>query len=76
VTPANSNRLRFVIKGWNKLKTALHSILFFARNCMPRTGAGRMRGQKSLIVELEEAIKSGSQEGRVETLRRVTDLFF
>ncbi len=29
----------------------------------------------SLIVELEEAIKSGSSERRVETLRRVTDLF-
>src|ERR1700730_14767969 len=29
----------------------------------------------SLIDELEEAIRSGSGERRVETLRRVTDLF-
>jgi uncharacterized protein (DUF2336 family) len=34
-----------------------------------------MSTQQSLIVELEEAIKSGSSERRVETLRRVTDLF-
>jgi hypothetical protein len=34
-----------------------------------------MGGHNSLLVELEEAIKSGSQEKRVETLRRVTDLF-
>jgi uncharacterized protein (DUF2336 family) len=29
----------------------------------------------SLIADLEDSIKSGSQERRVETLRRVTDLF-
>lgn len=29
----------------------------------------------SLIVELEEAVQSRSAEKRVETLRRVTDLF-
>ena len=34
-----------------------------------------MGAQQSLIVELEDAIKSGSSEKRVETLRRVTDLF-
>lgn len=30
---------------------------------------------QSIIVELEEAIHSGSQDRRVETLRRITDLF-
>jgi uncharacterized protein (DUF2336 family) len=34
-----------------------------------------MSAQQSLIVELEDAIKNGSSEKRVETLRRVTDLF-
>jgi uncharacterized protein (DUF2336 family) len=34
-----------------------------------------MDEQQSLVDELEEAIKSGSSEKRVETLRRVTDLF-
>ena len=34
-----------------------------------------MSAQQSLIAELEDAIKSGSSEKRVETLRRVTDLF-
>jgi hypothetical protein len=34
-----------------------------------------MSAQRSLIGELEDAIKSGSSEKRVETLRRVTDLF-
>jgi hypothetical protein len=34
-----------------------------------------MSAQQSLIGELEDAIKSGSSEKRVETLRRVTDLF-
>jgi uncharacterized protein (DUF2336 family) len=34
-----------------------------------------MGGHNSLLVELEDAIKSGSQDKRVETLRRVTDLF-
>jgi hypothetical protein len=34
-----------------------------------------MSAQVSLIAELEDAIKSGSSEKRVETLRRVTDLF-
>jgi uncharacterized protein (DUF2336 family) len=34
-----------------------------------------MSVQQSLIVDLEDAIKSGSQEKRVETLRRVTELF-
>jgi uncharacterized protein (DUF2336 family) len=38
--------------------------------------AGReMSVQPSLIGELEDAIKNGSSEKRVETLRRVTDLF-
>src|SRR5262245_63765221 len=30
---------------------------------------------RSLIAELEDAVRRGSQEKRVETLRRVTDLF-
>ncbi|HEX2654979.1 MAG TPA: DUF2336 domain-containing protein [Xanthobacteraceae bacterium] len=34
-----------------------------------------MVSQQSLIVELEDAINSGSVERRVETLRRITDLF-
>lgn len=34
-----------------------------------------MSAQASLIVELEDAIKSGSSDKRVETLRRITDLF-
>jgi uncharacterized protein (DUF2336 family) len=34
-----------------------------------------MSVQQSVIGELEDAIKSGSPEKRVETLRRVTDLF-
>lgn len=34
-----------------------------------------MTAHNSLIAELEGAINSGSQERRVETLRRVTDLF-
>jgi len=36
---------------------------------------GIMLAQESLITELEEAIQSGSRDKRVETLRRVTDLF-
>jgi uncharacterized protein (DUF2336 family) len=34
-----------------------------------------MRAHSSLIADLEGAINSGSQDRRVETLRRVTDLF-
>ena len=34
-----------------------------------------MSAQRSFIAELEDAIQSGSSERRVETLRRVTDLF-
>lgn len=34
-----------------------------------------MNAQRSLIGELEDAISSGSAEKRVQTLRRVTDLF-
>jgi uncharacterized protein (DUF2336 family) len=34
-----------------------------------------MATQESLIAELEDAIKAGTSEKRVETLRRVTDLF-
>src|ERR1700716_2349318 len=34
-----------------------------------------MSAQQSIIGELEDAIKTGSSEKRVETLRRVTDLF-
>jgi Uncharacterised protein conserved in bacteria (DUF2336) len=34
-----------------------------------------MSAEPSLITELEDAIKSGSSDKRVQTLRRVTDLF-
>ncbi len=34
-----------------------------------------MQAQQSLIEELEEAVQSGSRERRVDTLRRITDLF-
>jgi len=34
-----------------------------------------MFAQRSLIAELEESIRTGTPERRVETLRRVTDLF-
>lgn len=34
-----------------------------------------MNAQQSLMDELEEAVRSGSREKRVDTLRRVTDLF-
>jgi uncharacterized protein (DUF2336 family) len=34
-----------------------------------------MHGHRSLIAELEHAVRRGSQEKRIETLRRVTDLF-
>ena len=34
-----------------------------------------MYHHRSLIAELEDAVRRGSQEKRVETLRRVTDLF-
>jgi uncharacterized protein (DUF2336 family) len=34
-----------------------------------------MIAQQSLIIELEDAISSGSVDRRIETLRRVTDLF-
>ncbi len=34
-----------------------------------------MNTNKSLVAELEDAIKSGSKEKRVDTLRRITDLF-
>ena len=34
-----------------------------------------MNAGQSLIAELEDAIQSGSKDKRVETLRRITDLF-
>ena len=34
-----------------------------------------MSAQQSLMDELEEAVQSGSREKRVNTLRRITDLF-
>jgi uncharacterized protein (DUF2336 family) len=34
-----------------------------------------MQAQQSLMDELEEAVQSGSRERRVDTLRRITDLF-
>jgi len=40
-----------------------------------QTDVRAMTAEQSLIVELETAMKSGSQEKRVDTLRRVTDLF-
>jgi uncharacterized protein (DUF2336 family) len=54
--------------------TQLLKTRVFGSGCA-RDGLKRMSTQQSLIGELEEAIKSGSSERRVETLRRVTDLF-
>ena len=34
-----------------------------------------MNAEHSLIVELEDAIESGSKDKRIDTLRRITDLF-
>jgi len=34
-----------------------------------------MQADRSLIAELEDAIQSGSKDKRLETLRRITDLF-
>jgi uncharacterized protein (DUF2336 family) len=34
-----------------------------------------MHAGHSLITELEDAIRSGSKDKRVDTLRRITDLF-
>ena len=34
-----------------------------------------MNAEHSLIAELEDAIESGSKDKRVDTLRRITDLF-
>ena len=34
-----------------------------------------MSDQQSLMDELEEAVQSGSREKRIDTLRRITDLF-
>ena len=34
-----------------------------------------MSAQQSLMDELEEAVSSGSRDKRVDTLRRITDLF-
>jgi len=34
-----------------------------------------MNAARSLIVELEDAIESGSKDKRIDTLRRITDLF-
>jgi uncharacterized protein (DUF2336 family) len=42
---------------------------------MPQDGSRQMHAHNSLIADLEDSIKSGSQNRRVETLRRVTDLF-
>jgi uncharacterized protein (DUF2336 family) len=40
-----------------------------------QNGARVVQAQRSLIAEVENAIASGSPDKRVETLRRVTDLF-
>src|SRR5664279_2949101 len=45
-----------------------------ARGKLPR-GSQNVTAQVNLISDLENALKSGSAEKRVETLRRVTDLF-
>jgi uncharacterized protein (DUF2336 family) len=34
-----------------------------------------MRAESSLIAELEEAIRGGSKDRRIDTMRRITDLF-
>jgi hypothetical protein len=59
-------------KVWNSYNL-FHSV----RNNTIRNlgGSAGMSAQQSLIVELEEAINIGAAEQRVETLRRVTDLF-
>jgi len=38
-------------------------------------GVGPMESNQSLIAELESAIQSGSKDKRIDTLRRITDLF-
>jgi hypothetical protein len=40
---------------------------------LPRKGT--MDANHSLIAELEDAIESGSKDKRIDTLRRITDLF-
>jgi uncharacterized protein (DUF2336 family) len=42
---------------------------------MPQDGSRQVRARNSIIAELEDAIKSGSRDKRVETLRRIPDLF-
>src|SRR5580692_12787963 len=43
--------------------------------CCPERAPSIMNADCSLIVELEDAIESGSKDKRVDTLRRITDLF-
>jgi uncharacterized protein (DUF2336 family) len=45
------------------------------RTSHARPDAYRMYQQRSLISELEDAVRRGSSEKRVTTLRRITDLF-
>jgi uncharacterized protein (DUF2336 family) len=40
-----------------------------------QSGGAKLQKPNSLLSELEEAIKNGSEQRRVDTLRRVTDLF-
>lgn len=42
---------------------------------MQSTGANRMNTSNSLIAELESAVQSGSRDKRIDTLRRISDLF-
>ncbi len=46
-----------------------------ADSTCPRGGSRHISTHHSIIAELEGAINSGSHEKRVETLRRITDLF-
>jgi uncharacterized protein (DUF2336 family) len=69
-----SLRRRRILSFWN------------ARNCLDLTGLRAVVGRKrsighivqqpdSIIAELEDAVRSGSSEKRVNTLRQVTNLF-
>src|SRR6185369_10966297 len=41
----------------------------------PTAGSAMLPSEDSVILELEEAVRGGSPERRVKTLRQVTDLF-
>jgi uncharacterized protein (DUF2336 family) len=58
------------------LKTAQSNYLpLQARACLDGFGSTVMNVGQSLIADLEEAIRSGSKDKRIDSLRRITDLF-